>query len=375
MHRRWTGLILLGCAALIALPLPPAPRPSYAEGPIQAMTSYAAVAYSRPDRASPIVGVLSPQAEVILEARSVDAAWILGHSTHGGVRGWLLARHLALPDGVSVPGLLVSSETLFVPESAPAASAYQTISLTSYPAVPSQLGRVQAIYERGRILGTDPHTLSKVGDCLTDNAHFLTPFSRGSYNLGRYPYLQGVVSQFSASLGHNSLAAYDGLVTSAVLDPLFADPMACLPGETPLRCEYRMRNPSVAIIMFGAQDLLYTPAGQFDRNLRRIVHETIEAGIIPILSTFPVHLGHMETSRRFNQIVVGVALDYDVPLINLWLALEALDDRGLDDGRHLSEPVTTAADLTPDNLQRGFPLRNLLTLQALDAVWRGVAQG
>ena len=375
MHRRWTGLILLGCAALIALPLPPAPRPSYAEGPIQAMTSYAAIAYSRPDRASPIVGVLSPLAEVILEARSVDAAWILGHSTHGGVRGWLLSRHLALPAGASVPALLVSSEALFVPDTAPPSGAYRTISLTSYPAVPARLGQVQAIYERGRILGVDAHVVSKIGDCLTDNAHFLTPFSRSQYNLGRYPFLQGVVRQFGASLGYDSLAAHDGLVTSAVLDPLFADPMACLPGETPLRCEYRVRNPSVAIIMFGAQDLLYTPAAQFDRNLRRIVHETIQAGIIPILSTFPVHVGHLDTSRQFNQIVVQVALDYDVPLINLWLSLEALPDRGLDDGRHLSDPLTSGGDLTGDNLRRGFPLRNLLTLQALDAVWRGVAQG
>jgi len=132
-----------------------------------------------------------------------------------------------------------------------------------------------------------------------------------------------------------------------------------------------VRRPAVAVIMFGAQDLLFTPAEQFERNLRQIVHETIQAGVIPLLSTFPGNLALWEQTVRYNQIVVQVALDYDVPLMNLWLALEALPNHGLnEDGRHLSAPISHSGDLTPANLQRGYPLRNLVTLQALNAVWR-----
>ena len=40
------------------------------------------------------------------------------------------------------------------------------------------------------------------------------------------------------------------------------------------------------------------------------------------------------------------------------------------DGRHLSVPITHAGDLTGDNLKRGYTLRNLVTLQTLDVVWR-----
>ena len=218
----------------------------------------------------------------------------------------------------------------------------------------------------------DPRVVSKIGDCITDNVRFLYPFSNPKeYNLGGYAQLQGVIDQFAASFAYNSQSAYDGLVTTAALDPLFANPAACLPGESPLHCEYRIHKPGVAIIMFGAQDILFVSAEDFDRNLRRIVHETIQIGIIPILSTFPGNLERWDQSIEYNQIVVQIALDYDIPLINLWLALESLPNHGVNtDGRHLSVPITYAGDLTGDNLKRGYTLRNLVTLQTLDVVWR-----
>jgi len=339
---------------------------------IQALAPYALTVYASPDRQAHIVGVLVPKAKVMLEARTADASWVLGHNTDGSVRGWIETRRLALSAGANVPRLLVSTETIFVPTPTNLGAIYATVDLTTLPIVPVNLGRAAETYQRGRILGLEPHTVSKVGDCISDNQHFLSPFGLGRYNLGPYTYLQGVVDYFATSWALDSLAAYDGLVTSAVLDPVFANPLACLPGETPLRCEYRVHRPSVAVIMFGAQDLLFTPAEQFDRNLRRIVHETIQAGVIPLLSTFPGNLERWDQSVRYNQIVAQVARDYDVPLMNLWLALEALPHHGLnEDGRHLSLPLTDSGDLSPLNLQRGYPLRNLVTLQALNAVWRG----
>jgi hypothetical protein len=70
--------------------------------------------------------------------------------------------------------------------------------------------------------------------------------------------------------------------------------------------------------------------------------------------------------------VINIALDFDIPLINLWLALEGLPQHGLGDSNHLSFPLTTAADLTQPNLTTGYPMRNLVTLQTLDNVWRSV---
>lgn len=347
-------------------------RPTAAQATFQAVTHYAVTVYSGPDRADHIVGILTPQAQVIVEARSGDQAWVLGRSPDGKTRGWIESRHLEFAPGASLPDLPVSSEIMFVLSTSPHTGAYSQVDLDVYPIVPADLGQAHDIYQVGRIRGMNPNVVSKIGDCITDSASFLDPFGQGQYNLGSYGYLQDVIQHFSASLALNSLSAYDGLVTNAALDPVFANPLACEPGESPLRCEYRIHQPSVAVIMFGAQDLLFTPPDQFDRNLRQIVHETIQAGVIPILSTFPGNHELWPQSIQYNQIVVQIALDYRVPLMNLWRALEPLPNNGLnDDGRHLSHPITSAGDLTEPNLERGYPMRNLLTLQALDMVWRG----
>ncbi|NLX09266.1 MAG: hypothetical protein GXY36_06385 [Chloroflexi bacterium] len=340
----------------------------------QAWTPYAITVYRSPDRSDHIVGVLAPETGVQLEGRTSDTAWVLTHSLDGIVRGWVDSGYLEYAPDIDITGLPISDEEMFVPLPF-APGRYRNIDLSTYPVVPTDLGQARAIFESGQQQNRKPTVVSKIGDCLTDNQYFLSPFGWHEYNLGNFVQLQEVISHFSLSLSYDSLAAYDGLVTTAVLDPAFANPMACLPGESPLRCEYRIRQPSVAVIMFGAQDLLFTSPADFDRSLRRIVHETIQAGVIPILSTFPGNVRLWDESVEYNQIVVLVALDYNVPLINLWRALEPLPNHGLNtDGRHLSLPVTTGGDLTGDNLRQGYPLRNLVTLQTLDALWRTAMQ-
>ncbi|MBI5957592.1 MAG: SGNH/GDSL hydrolase family protein [Chloroflexi bacterium] len=361
----------LSVALIAVLLLPFASNLTEAQSGFQALTHYAVTIYSGPDRANHIVGVLAPEAKVILETRNAAANWVLGRSTDGLVRGWMEIRFLDIDPDTSVVNLLVSNEIVFVPAEVPVVRTYDEINLDQYPVIPTDLGRARQIFEQGLILGNDPGVIAKIGDCITESERFLYPFGWNRYNLGSYTNLQAVIDHFSASFSTNSLAAYDGLVTNAALDPVFSNPLACLPGESPLRCEYRVHRPAVAIIMFGAQDLLFTPPDQFDRNLRQIVHETIQAGIIPILSTFPGNLALWEPSIQYNQIVIQIAVDYQIPLINLWRALETLPNYGLnDDGRHLSVPVTEAGHLTPENLARGYPMRNLVTLQTLDVVWR-----
>jgi hypothetical protein len=69
-------------------------------------------------------------------------------------------------------------------------------------------------------------------------------------------------------------------------------------------------------------------------------------------------------------------LDNDIPLINLWLALESLPNHGVEaDGFHLGEqPNDNSCYLTEDYLRYGYPVRNLVTLRTLDNVWRGAMQ-
>ncbi|WP_162909287.1 SGNH/GDSL hydrolase family protein [Aggregatilinea lenta] len=370
--RHTLSLLGLIAAMLVAALARPAAAQTDALG---AHNVYALGVFSYPNHTRAIIDVLVPRTQVIVEARSSDTLWVLVHDLNRTVRGWVETRFLEYEDRKAVLNLPVSAELMFIASESPQTGDYAAINLEDYPVIPDRLGGALKIAQNGALVGSDPYVISKVGDCISDNKNFLSPFGWGEYALGNYSSLQPVIDQFALSLAFDSQSAYDGLVTTAALDPLFSNPLACQPGESPLRCEYRVHNPSVAIIMFGAQDLLFTPPAQFDRNLRQIVHETIQAGVIPLLSTFPGNLNRWDDTVLYNQIIVQIALDYDIPLMNLWLALEALPHHGLDDdGRHLSVPISTPGDLRGENLQRGYPQRNLVTLQALDAVWRGALQ-
>ena len=76
--------------------------------------------------------------------------------------------------------------------------------------------------------------------------------------------------------------------------------------------------------------------------------------------------------------MVRAALDYDLPLINLNRALEPLPDHGVNpaDMIHLSVPPDGRVDLfTTEDLQYGFTVRNLVTLQTLQALLSAVNGG
>jgi hypothetical protein len=95
------------------------------------------------------------------------------------------------------------------------------------------------------------------------------------------------------------------------------------------------------------------------------------------LSTLPARLvPGGERIEEFNQIIRNVALAYDVPLWDYASVMATLPNQGLsDDGVHPSlppGPVTATTDFTPENLQYGYTLRNLMALQVLDQIWRQV---
>jgi hypothetical protein len=62
-------------------------------------------------------------------------------------------------------------------------------------------------------------------------------------------------------------------------------------------------------------------------------------------------------------------MEYQVPLINYWRAVQALPKKGLqDDAVHITWGPNRFND--PQVMQAGWPVRNLTSLQALDIVWR-----
>jgi hypothetical protein len=261
------------------------------------------------------------------------------------------------------------------------------IDLTEYPILPEVTENTQLIYALGQELGNIPNRFSKVGDCMTASEEFLHPFGTGDYDLGEYEDLQSVVEYFSApardegfeenSFNNIGLATQSGFNTATLVDPLFADPNWCPSNEGSLACEYRVTRPAFSLIMLGTNDVMFFEASDFDFAIRNIVLDTIEAGIVPILYTFPKRPEFPEKVQEFNQIIVKVALDYDLPLINLWLAIDGLPDNGVDplDPIHLSEPEDgETANFTAEDLEFGYPMRNLITLQTLDILLKSLIE-
>ncbi len=261
--------------------------------------------------------------------------------------------------------------------------------LEDYPVIPAISATARAIYAAGLARGSNPRVFSKLGDCMTENPYFLVTFAEGKYNLGAYAGLQAVLDYYQGvpartgdwtqdSFATKGLAAAAGFNIAGPLDPTWADPKWCLGGESPAACEYRVAHPSVALVMFGTNDVAFTEPATYDYFLRSLIEQSIDSGVLPILSTFPTRPEAPDKSLLFNQIVIRAALDYDLPLINLNRALEPLPNHGVNpaDTIHLSVPPDGRVDrFTDDDLQYGFTVRNLLTLQALQALLAAVNAG
>ncbi len=268
----------------------------------------------------------------------------------------------------------------------------QTIDVAALPLAPDisalMKDNLRAIYANGQKKGNNPRVFSKLGDCMTENEFFMGPISTDKFELGEHAALKPTIEHFLGvpmraasdkgseawkqdSFATVGLASAGGYNVAGPLDPTWSNPQWCSANESPLTCEYRLSKPAFAIIMFGTNDVPVTDLPTFDFYLRTIVSSTIDAGVIPILNTFPTRPEDVAKSNQLNQIVVKIAQDYNVPLVNLNRALAALPNQGVNPGdtTHLSAPADKRVDVfTKQNLQYGFTLRNLVTLQALDAV-------
>lgn len=240
----------------------------------------------------------------------------------------------------------------------------------SLPVIPAASDIVRQIYRRGMELDNNPQAFSKIGDCGSTPAWFLGDFDRGPkyYRLGEFQHLNEVIQEFAGSFGRTSLAAKSGFNASSVFAPLWAIREQCEANEPPLACEYRVNRPVFAFIMLGTNDVHHQDT--FESQLRRIIEYSIENGVIPILST---KADNIEGDGSINAAISRLAVEYDVPLLNYWLAIQPLPDQGLQpDEAHLTWGPNRFDD--PQVMKKAWPVRNLTSLQTLDAIWRGVTE-
>jgi len=233
------------------------------------------------------------------------------------------------------------------------------------PIIPEMSDHIIEIYQRGLELGNRPNAFSKVGDCGSTPAWFLGDFDRGDsfYDLGEHQNLEAVIQNYLDSFGRTSLAARSGFNASSLFVTLWADRTQCESIESPLDCEYRVHQPSIALINLGTNDVWH-PA-EFEPQLRKIIEYSIERGVIPVLAT---KADNAEGDHSINAVIAKLAYEYEVPLWNYWLAVQPLTSQGLqDDGSHLTWGRNFFND--PIAMDKAWPVRNLNALQILDAIW------
>jgi len=260
--------------------------------------------------------------------------------------------------------------------------------LADYPIVPEISAHAREIYQAGIAQGHNPQVFSKVGNCMTASPDYLVPFTNGKYDLGQYASLQPTVDYFQAAIiREDNGAKLDSFSTPAWPPPAASPPPArsTRSGRTRVLQERRDASglripgeqPVDGVDPVWHNDVQYLEADKFESYMRSITEQTIEANVLPVLITFPPLPDRLEKTEQYNQIVARIAVEYDVPLINLWGALVDMPGYGVDP-EHFTK-LTTPADgcalcFNDTNLKSGITTENLVMLQSLDVLRQAFAK-
>lgn len=317
------------------------------------------------------VGTLNPGIPVEVVERNTIGTWLrvqrLGSDGSIAVDGWVMTGFLNLPPELTYSQIPVNID---LADADPSRVNSNSMSeLYTVPIIPTISDTMVSVYWRGQAFGNQANVITKVGDSLSASDQYLSLFSAPEYELGPYDFLEATLLYYRESTAEESVAAQIGLSTYVVFDPIWADDERCAPNETPLACEYRNKQPSVAFIMFGPNDVRSMTEVEYAEQMRRIVEESLLAGVIPVLFTFSTHEDEefFWQSINFNLELVALAEEYDVPLVNLWAAARPLPQFGLDEDLvHLAHSgFDTLKYDTGHETWYGISLQNLLALRTL----------
>jgi hypothetical protein len=286
--------------------------------------------------------------------------------------GWVMTGYLNLSPDLSFVDVPVNVAT---GDADPSTVKFVSVAaLYEAPIIPEVSEAMREVYTRGQEMGNIGKNITKVGDSLSADPLYLGLMSQFQRELGAYDYLEETIAYFGPSTASESVAARVGMTSLVIFDPMWSDPEKCNAGETPLECEYRRKQPSISMIMFGANDVKHMTDSEFDVQIRLIVDETLARGIIPVLSTFSYSpdADLWWQSVNFNQRLIDISREYEIPLVNLFAAAQPLPDYGLDiDQVHMKHSGFDYLKFdTGHETWYGVSLRNLLSIRMLDELRR-----
>lgn len=259
------------------------------------------------------------------------------------------------------------------------------------PITPTVAARLAALFARGTAASLEANVFVKAGDSITVNGWFLEQFAGpangpgtqdwdAAYDLGSYGSLEGARAWFlQGRIGTDDPYARVSLAAQVGQDGAWA--LRATGTElSPLDQELQAGAPAYAVVMFGTNDF---GSGGTDGEVYglvagtsfRILDRVIATGAVPILTSPPPSTwsaAALARSRMTSRLLRAVAQGRQVPFIDYYAALLDLPGYGLEsDGVHPDAlAYNRACFLTPQGLLHGFNVRNLVTLQTLDRVYR-----
>lgn len=235
----------------------------------------------------------------------------------------------------------------------------------------------------GEILARNPDSerevFMKAGDSISASTQFLHCFASSTIDLGTHGDLQPSIDHFTATPVQNA-TPFDRVSLSVESGRTAYWAMNGSP--SPLTREIDALSPAVGVVMFGTNDIGWFGEDHlktldwYHGHLFDLVDAMIDRGVIPILSTIPPRddqASHDAWVPTFNAVIRGMAQGRQIPLVDLHRELLMLPAHGLSsDGVHPNVFGAGACVLSSEGLTKGYNVRNLVTLTALDRVRRAV---
>lgn len=236
----------------------------------------------------------------------------------------------------------------------------------NWPIIPELEPYAYEVYDLGQELGRDPHVFSVIGDCQNSPTYFLSLFDEDRYTLpDDKEYLEETIDWYAGSFAHRSVSVENGMTVASALNPIWAqiNSEQCESTETPVGCEARLSNPSLALISLGTNWAPGISQENYIAYLNQIVDILLEQGVLPILST---KADNMEGDYSRNLAMAQVAYDRHLPLWNFWATVQELPNGGLDKDLGEGDEYLTF---------EGRVTRNITALELIDSVRRQLLSG
>lgn len=321
-----------------------------------------------------VLASLPADTPITLTARSRIGNWVEAQTgaALNRISGWVQTGFVAM-DGIPLSTLAVRS---VADADLNAITDPDLIRLFAAPVIPTVHESMRVVYAQGQMMGNRAEVVVKVGDSNSASPYYLVPLRTGAVELGPYDFLQSAAEFFGPALPETFMTAQVGLNTYSLFDPDWADPGRCRASESPLACEYRLTQPAIALVMFGPNDIRALNSDRYREQMTRLVDDSLTAGVIPVLTTFSSAEEDPDLQAqaiRFNLILLDVAEQARVPLINLWAAAQVLPNDGIGgDGVHMTVGSGRIIFTGGQEARFGVSLQNLLVLTLLDTLRREV---